>query len=1406
MKRFDVTVWDREGFIQDRLLENATNLRAVNELNGERIFSFSIAINDPKYTFLEFKKIIRLVDNTIDTFSTTIIQAPATGKNISVLSGANFELGDFLLVYEKPAYTISRRLTAAITPAIPMTLTLDSYANINVGDYLRIEDENGSEIFKVLTTPGTSITANIAHSYTAGASVTSPARSLIGKITSARKASTTTLNAEAASGSAVVIEVNSTLGIMVGDYVWIDDGISEEAAYVQAVLAGISITVSSLSNSYNAGAVVTDYSFTLSRRDFRPLANAEVRKVNFTTYRISTFSEERTGGMPIATINCNHISYDLNDQYFLIDGRGDISYSVKGTGIINSDRIDIDSLLDDMLVRQVNASGDPIDIGKFFKGNLFSFRYSIGTVSVTNGTDFISGSSTLWRENNISSGSILSIEGDSTFYTVAYVSNETLITLTATIGRETASGLKYLIISSGFQTSITDKTGTCSVRQDPTDYTEVSSISVAVNDGTVKAGAIFNVEGDTKDYYVRKVEFSNVMHLTEEVERAAGTLLDFIIKRDEREITFSSATTLLGCLNEIANIWSDDRQDIWFEIDEDKSINIRRKPSPDNRDPTSDLEIRYSYNLVKNLQAVKRLYDETEFGNRVLALGARSGWMNAFSNITSLVISDSSNSLLSLKVTAGDTQKFRPGDFIHVFQDKVDISNITSASQVTLSKSGATWNTNQFHGGLVLITSGVGVGQLRSVVSNTATQIVISRAWDTLPISANAIVAKSIGDSKIRGFGYIKFLVSAAGNTYVDISGTTLTAYAYRGGILSITSGTGIGQRWEIADNTISRVYINGTFNPNPDTTSYVEIEAPAQMVEEYRSGTAFTASTVVVVPGNHSLPAWRDDMWNAGKLYITSGADSGNSYTISDTAWNAGTGEGTITIIGTFSTTPAAGDGILIIKETDLALSCAKLPFKPDVGDSVVLLLYETGGALTVGKYADYRSTVVSATQSTITVQTGDGTKFAAYQIIFVGTKTITSSLNFGICRGNQAIGQVVTIDSVSGDTLTIIEPLNPTPQPCDHVEIMALVDVSSIVARGLIELPYDASDINDPKILHTLAGKFLEEAVEFSPRYEIEFVHLYELDPNTWKFDNYELGDTIRVIDDEIGIDLSTLRIIHEEFDPNLPASVKIQVATSAKLAKSLARLQAEIISAKIDVIEPTIDIHKRILDVPKCVYWNEEMKKCSRTILPNIFCNTSESNRDGRLTARKQRITIIDCGAYAEPMKTLEQYFRDFWSATQNTVTITGASTTIAITPTVAIPSGDYGIPVGAVIDCVHLLMRWRQTEDTSGSDNAINNASMALQIDDSSNTGWLTAYSFTNGAFRVDVDLITFTDFTEAVITFYLDESSGYEVESITNINSRVDEADTYDCQIINAQATGSNLILRDFQWGLRVFWH
>lgn len=154
------------------------------------------------------------------------------------------------------------------------------------------------------------------------------------------------------------------------------------------------------------------------------------------------------------------------------------------------------------------------------------------------------------------------------------------------------------------------------------------------------------------------------------------------------------------------------------------------------------------------------------------------------------------------------------------------------------------------------------------------------------------------------------------------------------------------------------------------------------------------------------------------------------------------------------------------------------------------------------------------------------------------------------------------------------------------------------------------------------------------------------------------------------------------------------------------------------------------------------------------------------------------------------------RDFWSASAPVAnsTISTTQATQAITPTIVIPLGAHGIPVGASVDCVHVLAKWRQTEDSSGADNAIDNTAntMQIQIDDSGNTGWLTSYDFADNSCFVDGDEYSI--------------GAGEMIEGITDIKSRVDGADTYDIQLLNAESDGNFLILRDFTWGLRIWWH
>lgn len=57
----------------------------------------------------------------------------------------------------------------------------------------------------------------------------------------------------------------------------------------------------------------------------------------------------------------------------------------------------------------------------------------------------------------------------------------------------------------------------------------------------------------------------------------------------------------------------------------------------------------------------------------------------------------------------------------------------TSWTSTTISVSSATWTTDEFAGFSLVIDSGTGAGQTRTIASNTGTQITVSSAWTTTP-------------------------------------------------------------------------------------------------------------------------------------------------------------------------------------------------------------------------------------------------------------------------------------------------------------------------------------------------------------------------------------------------------------------------------------------------------------------------------------------------------------------------------------------------------------------------------------------------------------------------------------------------------------------------------------------------
>ena len=142
-------------------------------------------------------------------------------------------------------------------------------------------------------------------------------------------------------------------------------------------------------------------------------------------------------------------------------------------------------------------------------------------------------------------------------------------------------------------------------------------------------------------------------------------------------------------------------------------------------------------------------------------------------------------------------------------------------------------------------------------------------------------------------------------------------------------------------------------------------------------------------------------------------------------------------------------------------------------------------------------------------------------------------------------------------------------------------------------------------------------------------------------------------------------------------------------------------------------------------------------------------------------------------------------DFWSDPAEEVAVTGAQATPGL-PSVVVAD----LPDGATIVRAIVMMKFRMVENTNAAENSLDcTAVQPIQVDDSGNTGWLTAIDFVDEQFKI------------AATT----REGGDILIGDNNVAARVDGNDTYDFQWLNAKAHLANIQLNDIQMGIRIWY-
>ena len=279
------------------------------------------------------------------------------------------------------------------------------------------------------------------------------------------------------------------------------------------------------------------------------------------------------------------------------------------------------------------------------------------------------------------------------------------------------------------------------------------------------------------------------------------------------------------------------------------------------------------------------------------------------------------------------------------------------------------------------------------------------------------------------------------------------------------------------------------------------------------------------------------------------------------------------------------------------------------------------TGGAVLIDTGKDFLS---------LGVTEGMSVRIDNHDLLITSIEDYSGNSNAKLVLGNSdastSSGKAYSIDAI-----VVNESLSPTPQPGDHVELIGFVDSLSVRKNDIVEVSNNDNSVNDPKILYDNSVKKLNKISSIEPRYTVSFVDLYEYDSDAYKYDKYILGDTIKIIDEDVtGPGGTNLRVIKESYSPELPAD-KSHTLEVGKRSRDFIRDDFVTLRQQVRDMDAEIQGLKKVTESARCLWWNPSTKSCTKPYPPNAFCESEESNQDGILTREKIQISQLHCQSY-------------------------------------------------------------------------------------------------------------------------------------------------------------------------------
>lgn len=159
------------------------------------------------------------------------------------------------------------------------------------------------------------------------------------------------------------------------------------------------------------------------------------------------------------------------------------------------------------------------------------------------------------------------------------------------------------------------------------------------------------------------------------------------------------------------------------------------------------------------------------------------------------------------------------------------------------------------------------------------------------------------------------------------------------------------------------------------------------------------------------------------------------------------------------------------------------------------------------------------------------------------------------------------------------------------------------------------------------------------------------------------------------------------------------------------------------------------------------------------------------------------MLGYGPESSSGSTTGRFSMDFWSEIDPEVVVTSTAANQAL-PSIVVS----GIPSGATVERVIMMLKYRAVEDTSLAENSLVLAGTEhIQIDKTGGT-YIDAIKLVAGMVQVAAGT----------------ESPGDVWIGDIDISAEVDSDDTYETRWEGADCTGNDLELRDVQVGVRIW--